>query len=160
MPVDRLLTIGLDTEGSYSRFGEFEPGPLTVLRKWATIIDTSVTRTIDSGGARGDADLVVRLRYTSGLMESPISRMSAWDEDGASYTVSRRDEETGRDGRTRRRWVELELSRDTTRRPIPAPPLEPSEPIDGMTPVMMPDMMGLTRVCISFGNSGVKREII
>ena len=137
MPVDRLVTIAVDRTGGFNPAGVFVPDadPL-VIRRWASVIDLSVERTLEAGGARGDAQRIYRVRWTQDLASSRLARLRVWDEYGASYTVTRREEVTGRNQQTRRRWLDMECTRDTTAQPLPAPPLEPSEPINGMGDMM------------------------
>ena len=131
MPVDRLVFIAVRGQGDFDNAGVFQPDPNPLLlRKWATPVDLSVDRTLERGGVRGDATHVYRVRWTSALARARLSMLTLWDEYEFSYTVTNVNEQTGRDGRTRRRWLELECTRDTTARPIPAPELTPSEPDD------------------------------
>ena len=140
MPVDRLITIAIAREPEFDGAGILIPDPNpTVLRAWATALDLTVERQLEGGGARGSVTNVFRVRWTSAIASTRIVLMRVWDEYGASYLVTERQEATGRDGRTRRRWLDLETTRDTTAMPIPAPLLEP--PIENGNGDMMEMIM-------------------
>ena len=112
MPVDRLITVSITGASGYNQAGQFVPGTPTAYRRWAGLIDTSLERQLESGGTRGEADAVYRVRWFDALATAAMTTLTVTDADGATYTVTGVSEATGRDARTRRRWLEIECTRE------------------------------------------------
>ena len=111
MPIDRLLTVTITGEGDFNQAGQYVEGTPTDYRRWASLVDTSVERLLLQGGTRGESDVVFRVRYFDALATAVITRVTVTDADGGIFTVNTISEVTGRDARTRRRWLELECIR-------------------------------------------------
>lgn len=114
MPTDRVITVGIQQPGDYNQAGQFVPGVEAEYRRWATLIDTSLERLIQQGGSRGEEDALYRVRYFRALAEADVRITFVTEADGDRYTVSGIEEVTGRDGNTRRRWLELTCIRADT----------------------------------------------
>ena len=111
MPIDRLITVTITGPSDYNQAGQFVPGTATAYRRWASLVDTSVERLLLQGGSRGEEDAIFRVRYFKDLADAAIGNVTVVDADGFSFTVSGISEVTGRDARTRRRWLEVECIR-------------------------------------------------
>ena len=150
MPTDRLVTINLQELGDYSGAGIYVDGPDVLYRRWATLIDTSVERslTLGQGGSRAQETALYRVRYFKALASADVRITFLQEDDGDRYRVTRITEQTGRDGRVRRKWLELDCVRadvGSAATPTPAAPVTDTTtdvPMD-MIPDMIPDMGGL-----------------
>ena len=113
MPLDRLITVVVMTMPTRNEHGEVVPGQeLANSRVWADLVDNSVARSLESGGARGLADRVYRVRYFAVLANARPVNVKVTDDAGSVFTVTEISEETGRNSETRRRWLELECTRE------------------------------------------------
>ena len=142
MPTDRVITIQVQELGDYNPAGVYQDGPSVDYTVWASLLDTSVTRVLEAGGARGDVDRAYRVRWFSALAVSRPSFVVITDHDGLRYTVTAIEEQTGRNAQIRRRWLELECSREA----LSGPPTNGNGNGNGgtdTTPDMMPDMMDM-----------------
>ena len=146
MPTDRLITLNLMELGDYSGAGIYIPGADVLYRRWATLIDTSVDRslTLGQGGSRAQETALYRTRYFKELASADVRITFLTEDDGDRYRVTRISEVTGRDGNTRRRWLELDCIRadvGSAATPTPSVPVEDTTtdvPMD-----MIPDFGGL-----------------
>ena len=112
MPLDRPIIIGIRGAGDYNDAGQFVPGETVEYPAFATALDISVQRILETGGARLDSDRVLRVRWFSELALAPVTSVSVTDELALTYTVTAVSEYVGRFGEQRRRWLDLELSRE------------------------------------------------
>ena len=146
MPTDRLITLNLQELGTYNAAGIYVEGADVFKRRWATLIDTSVDRslTLGQGGSRAQEQALYRTRYSSDLAGADVRVTFLTEDDGDRYRVIRISEVTGRDGNTRRRWLELDCIRadvGSAATPTPSVPVEDTTtdvPMD-----MIPDFGGL-----------------
>ena len=107
MPVDRIITVRLTSEGMRNEFGEFVPGATVDHRVWASRFDASLTDLAESGGSRDETQRDWRIRYRADVAAiAELSRVTVID-DGLTFNVQNLIEETGRDGITRRRWLRI-----------------------------------------------------
>ena len=112
MPLDRPVVVGVRGGDDYNDAGQFVPGPVTEYPIWATALDISVQRNLMLGGARLEADRVFRVRWFSELATSPVTSISVTDELRLTYTVTHVEEYVGRFGEQRRRWLDLQCTRE------------------------------------------------
>ena len=112
MPLDRPITIGVRGEDGFNQAGQFVPGAVTEYPIFATAIDISVERVLMTGGARLDSDRVFRVRWFEELALAPVTSVSVTDELALSYTVTNVSEYVGRYGDLRRRWLDIECTRE------------------------------------------------
>ena len=123
MPTDRIVIINIQGFGTYDDAGVYHDGPDNLYRRWATLIDTSITSVIIPGGERAEVDAAYRVHYFKALANADVRITTLTDADGHFFDVQKIIEPTGRDGNTRRRWLEVECLRpDPNRaRDIPSP---------------------------------------
>lgn len=148
MPTDRLITINLQELGDYNAAGIYIDGADMLMRRWATLIDTSIDRalTLGQGGSRAEETALYRVRYFKALAGADVRVTFLTEDDGDRYRVTRITEVTGRDGRVRRKWLELDCIRSdvgSAATPTPAAPVTDTTtdvPLD-MIPDMIPDMI-------------------
>ena len=112
MPLDRPITVGIRSGDDYDDSGRFQPGAVTSYAAWATAIDISVQRNLGTGGARLEADRVFRIRWFEEAALAPVTSISVTDELGLTYTVTHVEEFVGRYGDHRRRWLDLEGTKE------------------------------------------------
>ena len=112
MPLDRPITIGVRGPDDFNQAGQLVPGVLVEYPVFATALDISVQRVLETGGARLDSDRVFRVRYFEELALAPVTSIELTDELALSYTVTNVSEYVGRFGDLRRRWLDLECSRE------------------------------------------------
>ena len=112
MPLDRPITVGIRGADDYDDSGQFQPGPVTEYPVWATALDISVQRNLGTGGARLEADRIFRIRWFEEAALSPVTSLSVTDELALTYTVTHVEEYVGRYGDHRRRWLDLECTRE------------------------------------------------
>ena len=112
MPLDRPITVGIRGPDSFNQAGQFVPGEIEEYPVFATALDISVERILSTGGARLDADRVFRVRWFEELAIAAVTSVSVTDELGLTYTVTSVEEYVGRFGDLRRRWLDLECSRE------------------------------------------------
>ena len=112
MPLDRPITVGIPSPGDFNDMGIYEPGAVVDYPVFATALDISVLRQLESGGARLDSDRVFRVRWFRELAVAPVTGLALTDELALTYTVTRVEEYVGRFGDIRRRWLDIECSRE------------------------------------------------
>ena len=116
MPLDRLLSVGIRGIDDHNDAGIFVAGPVTEYPIWATPIDISVTRNLETGGARLEADRIFRVRWFEELALAPVTSIFLTDELALTYTVTHVEEYVGRFGEQRRRWLDIECTREAQTR--------------------------------------------
>ena len=116
MALDRPVVVGIRGMDDYNDAGQFVPGVPVLYPVFATAIDISVARTLETGGARLDSDRVFRVRWFEELALAPVTSIELTDELALSYTVTNVSEYVGRFGDMRRRWLDLECSREAQTR--------------------------------------------
>ncbi len=116
MPLDRPIVIGIRGPDSFNDAGQFVPGMAEDYPVFATALDISVQRVLETGGARLDADRVFRVRWFEELAVAPVTSVSVTDELTLTYTVTSVEEYVGRFGENRRRWLDVECSREAQTR--------------------------------------------
>ena len=112
MALDRPLTITVTGMGDYSPQGVYLPGVAVVYEIYGTPIDISVGRVLDGNGARLDSDRIFRVRWFEELALAPVTSIALTDELGLTYTVTKVEEYVGRFGEMRRRWLDVESTRE------------------------------------------------
>lgn len=142
MPTDRLVTVNVQGIGDYDAAGVYHPGPDRFFRRWATLVDTSLERTLRLGGTRAEESALYRVRYFPELAGADVRLTFLTEDDGDNYRVTNITEPTGRDGRTRRRWLEVDCIRADLGSSAPTPTDTDDTDDDTDTPDMM-DMGGL-----------------
>ena len=83
---------------------------------FATALDISVQRVLETGGARLDSDRVFRVRWFEELAIAPVTSIELADELALAYRVTNVSEYVGRFGDLRRRWLDIECSREAQTR--------------------------------------------
>ena len=116
MPLDRPIVIGIRGADDTNDAGQFVPGVVEPYPVFATALDISVQRVLGTGGARLDADRVFRVRWFEELALAPVTSVSVTDELALAYTVTNVSEYVGRFGEQRRRWLDIECSREAQTR--------------------------------------------
>ena len=112
MPVDRLITVSILDVGSHvNMYGEYIEGTDVDYRVWAGQQDLSTSRVLETGGVRGDADRVFRVRWFNELASATVDQLKLTDHASDSYTITRIEEIT-KNGQ-RRRWLDLECTRES-----------------------------------------------
>ena len=111
MPTDRIVTINIQGGGTYDDAGVYQRGVDRLLRRWATLIDTSLERRFAIGGTIEYKNVLYRVRYFQDLADADIRITFLYDDAGIIYTLNTITEVTGRDGNIRRRWLELDCVR-------------------------------------------------
>ena len=112
MPLDRPITITIRGPDDFNQAGQFVPGEAVEYPLFATAVDISVERLLMTGGARLDADHVFRVRWFEELAIAPVTSVAVVDDFGLSYTVTNVGEYVGRFGEMRRRFMDLECTRE------------------------------------------------
>ena len=112
MPLDRPIVIGVRGPDDTNAAGQFVPGAVELYPVFATTIDISVQRVLETGGARLDSDRVFRVRWFEELALAPVTSIELTDELALAYTVTNVSEYVGRFGDLRRRWLDIEASRE------------------------------------------------
>ena len=116
MPLDRPITIGIRGPDDTNDAGQHVPGVKVDYPVFATAIDISVSRVLETGGARLEADRVFRVRWFEELALAPPTSIELTDELAATFTVTKVEEFVGRFQDLRRRWLDLECSREAQTR--------------------------------------------
>ena len=116
MPLDRPITIGIREPDDTNAAGQFVPGVVEPYPVFATAIDISVTRNLETGGARLDSDRVFRVRWFEELALAPVTSIELTDELALAYTVTDVSEYVGKFSDHRRRWLDIECSREAQTR--------------------------------------------
>ena len=112
MPVDRVIAVNITGEDTYNQAGQFVPGESVTYRRYASLLDTSLARQLESGGARQIEEQIFRVRWFSVLANASVTEVSVVDLEGLTHTVTGIEEPTGRDARDRRRWLDLTVTRE------------------------------------------------
>ena len=112
MPLDRPITVGIRGPDDFNQAGQFVPGETVNYPVFATAIDISVERVLMTGGARLDSDRVFRVRWFEELALAPVTSIELTDELALAYTVTNVSEYVGRYGDLRRRWLDIECTRE------------------------------------------------
>ena len=116
MPLDRPITIGIRGPDDTNAAGQFVPGVVEPYPVFATAIDISVQRNLEVGGARLEADRIFRVRWFEELALAPVTSIELTDELALSYRVTNVSEYVGRFGDLRRRWLDIECTREAQTR--------------------------------------------
>ena len=116
MPLDRPITIGIRGPDDTNAAGQHVPGVVEPYGIFATAIDISVTRNLETGGARLEADRVFRVRWFEELALAPVTSIELTDELALKYTITNVAEFVGKFGDLRRRWLDIECSREAQTR--------------------------------------------
>ena len=116
MPLDRPITIGIRGPDDTNAAGQFVPGAVELYPVFATALDISVQRVLETGGARLDSDRVFRVRWFLEAATAPVTSIELTDELALAYTVTNVSEYVGRFGDLRRRWLDIECTREAQTR--------------------------------------------
>ena len=144
MPMDRLVTVVIQAIGDYDASGQYIAGPDRFYRRWATLIDTSISRYLSIGGSRAEEDAAYRMRYFPELAAGDVRIAFLVEDDGDSYKIISISEPTGRDGNTRRRWLEVQCIRQDFGVEIPPGSITiPVTPDTPDTEIEIPDTMDM-----------------
>ena len=108
MPVDRRITIQIRGEESRNRYGELVPGAINYFPVWAGRFDKSLEDFPEESGERSEIRRAWRVRWFSDLAGITDLERVAVEDGGIEFDVENVIEETGKDGRTRRRWLMIE----------------------------------------------------
>ena len=107
MPVDRIITLRIHAEGMRDEHGEYVPGAATDYTVWASRFDATLRDIEESGGTRNETQRDWRIRYRADVAAIvELTRLEVI-ENGVQFNVQNVIEETGRDGKTRRRWLRI-----------------------------------------------------
>ena len=112
MPLDRPVTVTITGPSEFNQAGQLVPGEAVEYPVFATALDISVQRILETGGARLDSDRVLRVRWFEELAVAPVTSVAVVDELGDSFRVTNVSEYVGRFGDLRRRWLDLEITRE------------------------------------------------
>ena len=108
MPIDRRITIKIQEEAQRNRYGELEPGVTNYYPVWAGRFDKTLEDIAGEAGIRSEIRRNWRVRWFRELaMITDLERVTVEDE-GLEFDVENVIEETGKDGRTRHRWMTVE----------------------------------------------------
>ena len=116
MPLDRPIVIGVRGPDDFNAAGQHVPGAVELYPVFATALDISVQRVLETGGARLDSDRVFRIRWFLEAATAPVTSIELTDELALSYRVTTVSEYVGRFGDLRRRWLDLECTREAQTR--------------------------------------------
>ena len=108
MPIDRRITIQIRGEESRDRYGELVPGVINYFPVWTGRFDKSLEDFPELGGERSQIRRAWRVRWFSELAAVTDLERVTVTEDDVEFDVENLVEETGKDGRTRRRWLMIE----------------------------------------------------
>ena len=107
MPVDRLITVSVEQPGSRNMYGEYVEGETAEHRVWAGRFDRDLEDIESEGGTRNETRRDWRIRWRADIANvTDLTTVSVVDG-GQTFNVQNLQEETGRDGRTRRRWLRI-----------------------------------------------------
>jgi hypothetical protein len=96
--------------GYSNEHGEWVPGTDANYPVWAAALDLSFSDQIAATGNRLGADRVWRVRWFAELATALATTATVTDADGTTFSVTKIIEITGPDGRTRRRWLDIEAA--------------------------------------------------
>ena len=115
MPIDRLIEITYTMLGRRNQQGIYEPGPTRRHRVWAQQKDIDLGHAVEEGGKRGERRRDWRIRWHEEIAGLPVSLLtvedfSSMDNAGhfIEWSVINMVEVNGRNGETRRRWLDLQ----------------------------------------------------
>ena len=108
MPIDRLVTVRVSETGMRDQNGEYQPGSFVDHRVWATRLDQTLEDITDTGGTRARGARDWRIRWRSDIAN--VTNLALVEvHDGAHvWNVENLIEDTGRNGLTRRRWLNIQ----------------------------------------------------
>ena len=112
MPLDRPITVGIRGPDDHNAAGILVPGVVVQHPVFATALDISGQRNLETGGARNQIDRVYRVRWFEELAIAPPTSIEITSELGvvfASARVRKISEYVGRFGDLRRRWLDIEI---------------------------------------------------
>ena len=113
MALDRRITLHLREQGDYDDSGRFVPGVETDHGIWATLIPQPINRDVLPGGVRTITLQQWRIRWRSDLADTGITEVSI-SADGVRYIVTNIQEDNGRFGEVRHRFLILDGTAETT----------------------------------------------
>ena len=118
MPLDRPITVGIRGADDFNDAGQFVAGPLTEYPVFATVVDLTDVRNLNTGGdlARLQALRVFRVRWFEQLALAPVTSIELADELALQYRVTNVSEYVGRFQDMRRRWLDIECTREAQTR--------------------------------------------
>ena len=108
MPIDRRITVQIRGEDQRDRYGELVPGAINYFPVWAGRFDKTLEDISEIGGERSQIRRAWRVRWFSDLAGITDLERVAVEDGGIEFDVENLVEETGKDGRTRRRWLMIE----------------------------------------------------
>ena len=108
MPIDRRITIQIRGEDQRDRYGELVPGAINYFPVWAGRFDKNLEDISEIAGERSEIRRAWRVRWFSQLAGITDLERVAVEDAGIEFDVENLVEETGKDGRTRRRWLMIE----------------------------------------------------
>lgn len=111
---DRIITVTVASQGYRNEFGEWVPGTETDYPTWAALRGVSAGEDLAAAGNRAVGDAIWRVRWTADLAAASTLTATVTDEHGQEWGVDRIIEVTGADSRTRRRWLDIEASAETS----------------------------------------------
>ena len=106
MPLDRIVTVNVETRGAYNDVGRYVEGVVTPLRVWASKTDRNLMDVLETGGNRGEIQRTWRVRWNAAIYAAQPELLAVEDE-GLVYDIQNMAEVTDRDGMTRRRFIDL-----------------------------------------------------
>ena len=112
MPLDRPIIIGIRGPDDFNDAGQHVPGVKVDYPVFATALDLTNERDILPGGARNTADRIFRIRWFEELAVAPVTSVELTDELGLPFNVGHVSEYVGRFGDLRRRWLDIEGTRE------------------------------------------------
>ena len=108
MPIDRRITVQIRGEDQRDRYGELVPGAINYFPVWAGRFDKTLEDISEVAGERSEIRRAWRVRWFSDLAGITDLERVAVEDGGIEFDVENLVEETGKDGRTRRRWLMIE----------------------------------------------------
>ena len=116
MPLDRLIRVISEAPGTRNQYGESVPGAVTRRLLWATRMDRTLTDIAEEGGQRTEGRRDYRIRWIPDLRHQLSVHLSLMDgtlDDAGEdviWTIDNIVEVTGRDGNTRRRFLDFQCT--------------------------------------------------
>ena len=86
MPADRRVTVHIEEEGYRNMYGEYVPGPILDLLKWATKDDLSLEDIEDTGGVYASITRRWRIRWDARIYHATLATMTI-TEDGLVFNA-------------------------------------------------------------------------
>ena len=107
MALDRRITVTIREPSTRDEHGEDVLGTPTHYPTWATTFDKSLEDIEGEGGVRNERRRDWRIRWDSRFIVDDLTRIEI--RDGADgYNVLQMNEDTGRFGEVRRRWLVIQ----------------------------------------------------